>query len=230
MTLSKGSPAMKIIDNKKDYYDYLSGVYGVDPLAVYDRRGSMTWGQYRDRFSVFVDTARIKNDLFVPKNRSWWAKDNRYFLCVEAGKTQFFIMAERTLPKEGSTEVTITRLLLGTRMVNRKHSQAPLAVFECHVNTGVLQGAPPDLSRVTYWHERKWYFHHRKITEEPLVINPILDGSFIVSIIPAKEIWEALYEYLISLNDKEIIDNRPDKLKIEAAGFDTKTSFRNIKD
>ena len=32
---------MKIIDNKKDYYDYLSGVYGIDNLIVYDRRGSV---------------------------------------------------------------------------------------------------------------------------------------------------------------------------------------------
>lgn len=32
---------MKIIDNKKDYYDYLSGIYGVDDLVVYDRRGSV---------------------------------------------------------------------------------------------------------------------------------------------------------------------------------------------
>ena len=33
---------MIIIDNKKDYYDYLSGVYGIDNLIVYDRRGSVS--------------------------------------------------------------------------------------------------------------------------------------------------------------------------------------------
>ncbi len=31
---------MKIIDKNKDYYDFLMGVYGQDPKAVYDRRGS----------------------------------------------------------------------------------------------------------------------------------------------------------------------------------------------
>lgn len=31
---------MKIIDNKKDYYDYLMGVIGQDEQVVYDRRGS----------------------------------------------------------------------------------------------------------------------------------------------------------------------------------------------
>ena len=36
--------AMKIIDNKKDYYDYLAGILGVDDLVVYDRRGSVALG------------------------------------------------------------------------------------------------------------------------------------------------------------------------------------------
>ena len=31
---------MKIIDNKKDYYDYLSEMYGTDDLIVFDRRNS----------------------------------------------------------------------------------------------------------------------------------------------------------------------------------------------
>ena len=35
---------MKIIDNKKDYYDYLAGILGVDDLVVYDRRGSVALG------------------------------------------------------------------------------------------------------------------------------------------------------------------------------------------
>jgi hypothetical protein len=31
---------MRIIDKNKDYYDYLQGIYGIDELVVYDRRGS----------------------------------------------------------------------------------------------------------------------------------------------------------------------------------------------
>lgn len=29
---------MKIIDRYKDYYDYLSGIYGIDELVIFDRR------------------------------------------------------------------------------------------------------------------------------------------------------------------------------------------------
>ena len=86
---------MKIIDSKKDFYDYLSGVYGMDELAVYDRRGSMTWAQYKERFPLFIDTKRVKDDLFIPLKKSRWWRPHRRFLCVEAGKRQFLIMAER---------------------------------------------------------------------------------------------------------------------------------------
>ena len=29
---------MKIIDNRKDYYDYLMGINGIDTKVIYDRR------------------------------------------------------------------------------------------------------------------------------------------------------------------------------------------------
>ena len=93
---------MKIIDNKKDYYDYLSGVYGTDELAVYDRRGSVTWAQYKERFQLFIDTKRVKDDVFIPLKKSRWWRPHRRFLCVEAGKRQFLIMAERIVPKESA--------------------------------------------------------------------------------------------------------------------------------
>lgn len=32
---------MRIIDNKKDYYDYLAGIYGIDDYITYDRRDSI---------------------------------------------------------------------------------------------------------------------------------------------------------------------------------------------
>ena len=217
---------MKIIDNKKDYYDYLSGVYGTDELAVYDRRGSVTWAQYKERFQLFIDTKRVKDDVFIPLKKSRWWRPHRRFLCVEAGKRQFLIMAERIEPKESAEEVEIRRSLLGTRAVEEKHSQAPLAIFEF-----MMYWSPFDRKQAFSWSSMcywKDYPRYRDTTKEALVENPILDGSFLVSMISADDIWKALYEYLMSLNDKEIVDSRPDSLKIEAAGFDTKTSFRNL--
>ena len=32
---------MKIVDNKKDFYDFVAGEYGIDDLIVFDRRKSI---------------------------------------------------------------------------------------------------------------------------------------------------------------------------------------------
>ena len=61
------------------------------------------------------------------------------------------------------------------------------------------------------------------------VENPILADTFIPKMIPPTDIWQALYEYLSSLRDKPFTDTRTDTQKLESAGFDRKTSFRNVK-
>ena len=59
------------------------------------------------------------------------------------------------------------------------------------------------------------------------ISNPILSSTFIPSFIDAEEVYNAIYNYLISIREKPIIDNRNDTLKLESFGFDKKTSFRN---
>jgi len=222
---------MRIIDNKKDYYDYLSGIYGEDPLAVYDRRGSVTWPQYKGRFTVFHAETRFKQDSYIPpKYVSWRSSENQYFLCLEAGLKQFVIIVRRFLEKPSSRAVTIERSILGVREVEKKHARSPLALFECEYSALLWRDDKPfDPRSVRYWSKRSGYFHHG-LTDEPMVENPILKDSFLVQMISADKIWQALYEYIMSLNDKEIIDDRPDTMKIQSAGFDLKTSFRNVKD
>lgn len=61
------------------------------------------------------------------------------------------------------------------------------------------------------------------------VENPILSGTFIPKLVSPTDIWQNLYEYLSSLRDKPFIDTRSDVQKLESAGFDKKTSFRNVK-
>lgn len=220
---------MKIIDTKKDYYDYLSGIYGEDSLAVYDRRGSVAWKNYQDKFSIFVDPTRIKEDEFIPpKYFRWRAGANNFFLCLEAGKKQFIIKEIRELRKSDAGQVTIQKSLFGIREVEHKHAEAPLALFECDYGQLWRDREVFFPEKVRYWAEMTKYRRHA-LKEEPLVENPILIDSFIPQLIPAEDIWHALYEYIMSLNDKEIKDTRPDALKLESAGFDKKTSFRNVK-
>ena len=223
---------MKIIDNKKDYYDYLSGIYGIDDLAVYDRRCSVTWPNYKERFRLFFDPKRVKEDEFIPNKKRSWCSNHMRFLCVEAGFRQFLIMAERILANENAEEVEIRRSLLGSRIVEEKHSDAPLSVFECAMSMAwrpPREGEEFNWSDLRYWDKRYCYYRLLDTEKENSVENPILAGSFIATMIPGDDIWHGIYEYLMSLNDKKIVDNRPDALKVEAAGFDLKTSFRNTK-
>lgn len=58
--------------------------------------------------------------------------------------------------------------------------------------------------------------------------NPIL-STIPLLVVPAEKIFDEIQSYLLSLHDKEIPDKRTDIEKLEAAGFDKKTSFRNSK-
>lgn len=57
--------------------------------------------------------------------------------------------------------------------------------------------------------------------------NPIL-VSLPIPIVPAEDLFLNLQEFILSQNDKPIVDNRTDRQKLEAAGFDNKTSFRKM--
>ena len=50
----------------------------------------------------------------------------------------------------------------------------------------------------------------------------------ITSLIPPQELYQELSNYISSLNDIEVTDRRTNIQKAESAGFDRKTSFRNI--
>lgn len=58
---------MKIIDNIKDYYDYIAGIKGIDNYVIFDRRKSISIGNhysYRDYFDStpnYDESFRIKN-------------------------------------------------------------------------------------------------------------------------------------------------------------------------
>ena len=56
--------------------------------------------------------------------------------------------------------------------------------------------------------------------------NPILKDTYITSFIEPTEIYDKVYNYLISIREKPIVDKRNDVQKLEGYGFDKKTSFR----
>ena len=229
---------MKIIDNKKDYYDYLVGINGLDPDIVYDRRGSIAlksedWFSEDDKFPnigaklktppgpyQYLDIPPQKSkkpnnylhyyhDLEEIKKFPIYGKPGRVILCI--GKTEYHILTDRYLEEDGET-------IGGSNYIQHIRPREDDVI--CPII--LIFGLPP-----FYDKEGK---HIQKISNGGgyALKNPILEGTWLTKLIPAEEVWEKVYNYLSSLKDKDIPDNRTDKEKIMSAGFDVKTSFRKM--
>ena len=218
---------MKIIDNKKDYYDYLSGVYGIDPYVVYDRRGSMGSNIILETpgWSDVFSKKEIASDK-IPKSNYGRYYNNRPFLdrifeiVVEAGEKHFYIKCRRYRKTEDSpVEVTYKMYdplqEINTRYSNtfvkreierykKKRSKAPLAIFYTD------------------------YGKYHETVGHGEIENPILKDLPITGMLPAEEIWQGIYDYLLKMKEPVIVDSRTNDEHIESAGFDKKTSFRNM--
>ena len=231
---------MKIIDNKKDYYDYLASIYGIDDLVVYDRRGSVTLNPDRV-LSHGMDYYFSHRILFLDKplsEKKYWSlksiskqreakavkhKFNKtfkegdvYHFVLEVGYTHYRFEVERWKDEKTPNLAHVETTLLDTlKDVRQRYSEVPMCIIPCQ-------------AQYFRWsHEERWEEIKNSLTHR--IENPILADTFIPKMIPPTDIWQALYEYLSSLRDKPFTDSRSDVQKLESAGFDKKTSFRNIK-
>lgn len=228
---------MKIIDNKKDYYDYLSGVYGIDNLIVFDRRGSVPINPdcaSLNGAEYYFSQRKLPLDKPITGKHHWelksiakrrlaeetkkrsysksWTEGDIYHFILEVGKTHYRFEIERWLDEKMPDCVHVETTLLETiKDVQQRYSNAPICIITC---------------RAQYW-----WWHHEERWEDTKgrIENPILTNTFIPKLIPPDEIWQALYDYLSSLRDTPITDSRTDEQKLASAGFDRKTSFRNVK-
>ena len=97
---------MKIISGgKKDYYDYLAGIYGIDEDIVYDRRSSVVFLDRNNRdyslLKLFGKTILYDDKEKAPK-RFWTGKihveklvGESLSFCLEIGYYQYLFDVER---------------------------------------------------------------------------------------------------------------------------------------
>lgn len=213
---------MKILTprNNKDYYDYLSGIYGIDENVVYDRR----------EFNILenIDSpyfSKIKKEEDKPKQES-----RIYGKRGPGGKILYEYIGKITyaLLEVGLFWVVfkIERYLDEKGIVNIDWTLEEKIEIEKSLHKGE--------SAMTFFPDLHIYNHIKRSNEYRVnlkdgIKNPILRGSQIASMISPDEVYKGIYSYLSALNDKDIVDKRTDIQKAEAAGFDKITSFRNIK-
>lgn len=214
---------MKILTprNNKDYYDYLAGVYGIDDKVVYDRRQFTVLARLD---SPFFSYAKMDNDApkreirtteWTRRHCKWVTKyvATELHCMLEVGLKWYFFQVNRYLNE--SNELCLEWKIVKTKKIakSQRLGETPITFFSAYAN-------------YTFWHTEKLDI---SVNKKKAIPNPILAGTPITSLIPPQEIYQELSSYISSLNDKEVIDTRNDVQKAEAAGFDRKTSFRNIK-
>lgn len=202
---------MKIIDNKKDFYDYLSGINGIDEYVTYDRRNSIV--------------ARKALDGYLKPFNSLHNESARdYYVYIQAGedyKKRFIVRRE---PTEKDIKYTIDEYKIKDNMQTKK-SWMPWWCEDPYIgitkNSPVSPKAPLILAyRSTDSRWNSWTY----------VENPILVGLPLVGFLSAQEIWDGIYNYLLKMKEPIITDSRTDEEKAESHGFDRKTSFRKDKE
>ena len=196
---------MKIITprNNKDFYDYLTGIYGIDEKVVFDRR---TFTILKNSDSPLFSKIKRPED----REKIYLPVGSFIYSLLEAGNHWYIFRTERYLDDYG--KVYIDWCFIKKIVVDKKiHSgETPLTFFQCG-----------------YWHRCTTEEIKRSLSNS--ISNPIIKDTPITSFVKADDVYQGIYAYISSLNDIDYTDNRNDIQKLESAGFDKKTSFRNIK-
>lgn len=222
---------MKIIDNKKDSYDFLMGVLGTDNLVVYDRRGSTVLNANKSIFEENCFFTKEKSDCDTVKRKIYYwnsekyHKGNRwrfdyankkdkfiyegkiYQFILEIGYNQYYFEVERYLDENDNLHVEPTIILSKRVEKDKRLCDSPMSFVPCYHSFG----------------------ENFRYNKKNIIQNPILKNTYIPGMITNLTIWNNLYEYISSLRDKDIKDNRTDIEHIESNGFDKKISFRHRK-
>lgn len=211
---------MKIINGgKKDYYDYLSGIYGIDEDIVYDRRDGYVFRKLNAGEQYFI---KEKNWQDKPKQeiRGMHYEGDKYLygtyyrgldfmIVIEVGFIHYLFHIERFLDENDKVEMNIR--LVWKKQVTEKKSKAPIAVIP--------------VEYYQFYRDKEPRIQKYRMDQE--IQNPIFENTWVPSFIPADEIYNNVYDYLIKMREPNIVDNRNDVQKLESKGFDKKSSFRN---
>lgn len=201
---------MKIISKYKDYYDYLSGIYGVDEKIILNRTnfdipiysGVIRFyicGKYLDGYFDPIENRFYFGEELIakyPREEKKYSKWYRRFLKNEdTFGTRYVYIPKPEKPKFASTFfVAEPDLTHDKNNINEKHGCAIM----CSGN----------------------------LLNEFIRFPKLIDTG-IQKVLAPHDIYMMLSEWLAPKDN--IIDNRTNEEKILSAGFDKKISFRNIK-
>lgn len=212
---------MKLLSNgMKDYYDYMLGRNGIDTTLVFDRTKYMPLSNYdrifRKESKAYFDDMEEYRKMFKSRyfQMHYYGRDREikgkiYDVVVEIGFTQYLFQIDVYIEND---IMKVDRVLLCVIEDCEKFS---------HEAIGILV--------TSFFKDGNYYKFNGRRPGTLAFDGVILKDTWIASEISAERVYRDLYEYFTKLKEPKIIDNRSDVQKLEAHGFDRKTSFRNIK-
>ncbi len=193
---------MKIISKYKDYYDYLQGIYGIDDKLILDRR------DYNIPFVTEGVVRLVIGNVYLEgyyyENKFYWGEEQLNEL----------VIITDSKPLSDWQKDRYTHLIFNKKSKSLSYLNCNIININNNTNCGIF------------------LCKEGKILEENIEFRyPKLSDLNINSILSPHDIWILLSDYL----SKKVTENEPevpvgdDKIRIIAAGFDLKTSFRNNK-
>jgi hypothetical protein len=204
---------MYLIDKNKDYYDYLSGIYGVDKCITYDRRGSIP----------------LTKESFLKLISPYYTKynnDHGSFFVLEVGYFQYLFQGDiqyRPINPYMAMEPYKGVFKLWQVFDEQKHYyEKEITIIPVTIK---WPGSPNSRKKRNYI-DTFSFSELRRSSEK--ISNPILINTPIPSLIDPFDIWSNVSNYISSkYNDKTIDIYNTDTEKIINHGFDKKISFRH---
>lgn len=219
---------MKIISPYKDYYDYLTGIYGEDPLIVLDRRNHQQpdW-TFNHKHHYINEPISSKYTLFI----GGWIVDfihygNKFYFGEEILKIPDLKLKERYYL--GFNENIYSNELKNNFWVFHQDGNSnPIKIFKNPVKIDFNINFSEIIGLIKFDYNYKF----KNIDCKLLCSYPKLCDINLNKFIKAETIYQWIYDYISSCNLKkeDYKDNRNDIEKLQSAGFDKKISFRNIK-
>ena len=194
---------MKIISGYKDYYDYLSGVYGIDPLVVLDRRsGTKVADPYipsdRGGTKVQLVICDMVYDGWFDGEYHWGPE---VIDVLSPKQLEEYVIANKSRDKPYINMSTRSRYDTSMYIYIKPYKSTGL------INTKLQC---PIILNADRSSEQRY---------------PILKDLSVQGILPPHDIYLMLSAWLAPKDNH--IDTRTDKDKILTNGFDIKTSFRH---
>lgn len=195
---------MKIISKIKDYYDYLSGVWGVDDRIILDRRGEFVPSTPKE---LSVLTFIIGGNLI----QIYFDGMSYYF----GEELKQFDQSTKYRRKDGYYTIPIG--YIDGRQNN------------VYVANGIKEGFDylnEKYESAIIYRSDRW--HYNDVLEKDFSVFPVLSATPITKFVDATDVYRMISDYLSRQLDKklEAIPSLTDVQKLENKGFDKLSSFR----